>query len=1051
MKYKINKRVLKGLTTLGDDLPCFYKDLYRILNNADFESQSVLISHLLREIKCGVMDLAGPRSGQYKTSIEVENKGNIASLMASLDYQGVERETYIMLTKLNDLDSNAHRADGTVRNVDEIINDLKIMENILINLLGTNNRQDRRIDAVLKNEVLNDVQVNRLKFLIRNKFLYQSLFQKLKHVKWLPILITQKIIIPSDNPSPTESTTHKGYYRIPTWEILDYLEHTSKVLKSNLNKEIFRYLAEFILSVIRYRKTDGSRIENNITDYKLISILSNFPPGEIKSEHINFIETALNSKWNRVIDDLVAKELVPKLIKDKDKKNLIELLDVIFKYRNQKDSLSSGRVISIIDHYWLNDIIENYGQNISQICGIDGAKVLLKKIQEICVKQENKFNLLSIELSNTRVDRNYEDLIFELTTTILANSDIEDLRKLLPTLLRKGRHLVYTAIALKIMQSRFQELKETFWNKLFRGDFDNWILKPYLFDLFGYNAENLTSEEITNFINWLENRKFKKETKEGIAYAKKEWLSALVNSKDERISELYDKFDSIGPGELSIPGKNIYISGLHTVHDSSIISKEELLEMSNEKIVELIMSFKEKSLFEGPTRYGLATQFQKAIEENPRKFLGNLTPFLNLDYEFINYLFGSLESKVEQMDESDTLSLINFVEKLINTNNSETVFLKLGKGTGDLVKELIYKKFNLIIGHKEKIEGLLFTLLNSSSLKRISGDPLTESLNNLRGIMLDALLNYQLKFADLQRKENNKELWIDSVKSYIELNLKNYKDDDSLQFALGRFIIYIYFNVDKEWALSKIKDIYFCGDGKLNSIATIGYISMPNIYEESFKLILDLGVYSSALQVDLNMGASTNDHNDRLIQHIGVAYLHDWIKLDGTIISEIIRLKNEKSISSLISFLRQVKNELKKSDFKKVIALWRYIDDKIGNSDRIWHLVELIEYLDEITPTYQKWLEHIVTHIGEGRPSWILIEELERLVTISPKQVGEIFIKLLRADSETYPAYPKETIINIVRKLYKNDCKAEADLICELYLEKGDFFLRDVYDEYNSN
>jgi hypothetical protein len=65
----------------------------------------------------------------------------------------------------------------------------------------------------------------------------------------------------------------------------------------------------------------------------------------------------------------------------------------------------------------------------------------------------------------------------------------------------------------------------------------------------------------------------------------------------------------------------------------------------------------------------------------------------------------------------------------------------------------------------------------------------------------------------------------------------------------------------------------------------------------------------------------------------------------------------------------------------------------------------------------------------------------------TPAKVGKIYLEMLKAD--IYPNYKQEHIKEIVRLLYENNEKEIADKICNLYGEKGYFFLKDIYGKYN--
>ena len=71
------------------------------------------------------------------------------------------------------------------------------------------------------------------------------------------------------------------------------------------------------------------------------------------------------------------------------------------------------------------------------------------------------------------------------------------------------------------------------------------------------------------------------------------------------------------------------------------------------------------------------------------------------------------------------------------------------------------------------------------------------------------------------------------------------------------------------------------------------------------------------------------------------------------------------------------------------------------------------------------------------------VEELNRLMTKSPKYTGDIFLTMIEAGHYFY--FDKEKIITFITGLYENGEKESADKICNTYLLHGFDFLNDVY------
>ena len=72
-----------------------------------------------------------------------------------------------------------------------------------------------------------------------------------------------------------------------------------------------------------------------------------------------------------------------------------------------------------------------------------------------------------------------------------------------------------------------------------------------------------------------------------------------------------------------------------------------------------------------------------------------------------------------------------------------------------------------------------------------------------------------------------------------------------------------------------------------------------------------------------------------------------------------------------------------------------------------------------------------------------MVAALKRYVPDSPGKTAGLFLKIL--GHKIYPLYPKEDIIFIVKTLKEKEQEDKADLICNLYGEEGEYFLRELY------
>ena len=129
----------------------------------------------------------------------------------------------------------------------------------------------------------------------------------------------------------------------------------------------------------------------------MIKIAFTFPVENITERYIEFIRIALRSQWSRV--SLVASEVdtsaLRQLIRHNAKDLLLKLLDVILDY-NKNDESTREKYSSLIDEYWLNDMLERYKTSIAQLCAVQAAEVALNKMRGIVSEDTEQFHVIMI-------------------------------------------------------------------------------------------------------------------------------------------------------------------------------------------------------------------------------------------------------------------------------------------------------------------------------------------------------------------------------------------------------------------------------------------------------------------------------------------------------------------------------------------------------------------------------------------------------------------------------------------------------------------------------
>jgi hypothetical protein len=154
---------------------------------------------------------------------------------------------------------------------------------------------------------------------------------------WLKPLKEKGYFDPQNNPPPQEVSDSKGFFTIPYWNVLGYLENVAYKIKENPDIEVIETLLEIVNKIITYQDEKGERIENYRTDIVMIKIIFSLPINKITENHIEFIRLALTSKWDNIIASEIGNTVLPKLLQEKAESLVLNLLDIILSYKNYDD------------------------------------------------------------------------------------------------------------------------------------------------------------------------------------------------------------------------------------------------------------------------------------------------------------------------------------------------------------------------------------------------------------------------------------------------------------------------------------------------------------------------------------------------------------------------------------------------------------------------------------------------------------------------------------------------------------------------------------------
>lgn len=201
----------------------------------------------------------------------------------------------------------------------------------------------------------------------------------------------------------------------------------------------------------------------------------------------------------------------------------------------------------------------------------------------------------------------------------------------------------------------------------------------------------------------------------------------------------------------------------------------------------------------------------------------------------------------------------------------------------------------------------------------------------------------------------------------------------------------------------------------------------------------DNGHLSDALDAEEIEASGKN----KLVHNIVISYLCGDEELDDEegLLNWLIGRWRFDELREVIWLMWTLRKGQQDETNAKALALWAVLDDRANSeveTDRriLSHLCSLSVFVDELNEQATELIIRGAPFAEIEHDSYILLEELRRLVDDYPKQVGIIFLAMLENFA---PTYQQEDIEYILRKLYDSggESRQKANSIFELYLGHG--------------
>ena len=319
------------------------------------------------------------------------------------------------------------------------------------------------------------------------------------------------------------------------------------------------------------------------TVWGLVRTINALPIKLLERQHITFMSHALRWGPSLLIEHEICQTILPKLLNAEAKELTLVLLEVI---------INDYRVISEMEE---EGVMEKQSPAIVKLCGVKAIQVALARIQEMISHDASSFQMIEPIESDSSEDlpQSYSELLVSFTCSLFRLAGPDSIAETIENLLQES-HTVFKQIALNAIKHHYSNLKQYFWE--WQGNpLEETILKPELYGLLQTNCYAFDESEIEQALWWIEAEQYIGFAEDGEtrskqeAYRKREWLSALMETKNKKIVSAYHKYEQINPAKLERPGLLLWTVAWEG--DTSPTTIEELSHMSNAQIAATAKQF----------------------------------------------------------------------------------------------------------------------------------------------------------------------------------------------------------------------------------------------------------------------------------------------------------------------------------------------------------------------------------------------------------------------------------------------------------------------------
>ena len=862
---------------------------------------------------------------------------------------------------------------------------------------------------------------------------------------------------PSRNLGPVPAD-RPGYYRLPYWSPLAYLEAVAKLAgeKGDLA------LGEKVMNVVRHvsvwRDKDGTTRDNENTWHSLVTIFGLVPRSVVSLADIDLMTNWFQAPFSqsRVGAELARGPLKRFVSSDRPEdwskacRILSHCTALIWKDEKQIGGGTHKAAVTVVDDFWLKELINSYAAALGAKTGREIAEVFLIRLRELYAHEmDGRLTYLSRpaiedDPQNHNWDGPENRLVEGLRNALCGwvDYDTAGAKPFVEQLLRDESEII-RRIAIHILNERFDVLRQSVPLLFTPAMFDS----GHLHELYGLlkahfaQLNNVERAAILAAIRALPLPDRGDDSQRLLRHLQRQWLSAIAGQGSDAADKWFHELmsdPSLG-GLSPHPDFHSYMESRwgfgptpHSVQDLVAFAEAGV-------VVDKLNGFVQTNTWDGPSTRSLADSLVEAVGLAPITFLALVPSFLKAKREYqyaviagFKKLWDAWDGKQSVFDWNDAWpKLVQFFEHIVTDEVfwTEPVTDDVSLSPNRNWIPPIISEF-LRAGTKSDSKAydpallprtwsLTTILLKKSDPQQEAseGDALNRAINTPKGKAIEALFDHALRWCRVidAEKKSHTDIW-KFVQPVFDKEIEACRNGNFEFSALaGAYIENLHY-LSVDWLRNKFRAI-FPTEYPTNCLSALDGLAFAPATEPIYRHLVEAGIIEWALSRE----TKGSHARENLVQRMCLSYLWDKESLKLPRFTYLYDTQREDDLEIACKYFWAVRGEpLTADQTEKILLFWQRCVNWAKTVEtppvKLLSALSLLScYMKSIGARELSWLITVAPHVSVDYNADFFVQELGRLAEVSPQQVGDVLVVLLQTYQPSFDF--EDRFKNLVTKL----------------------------------